>query len=221
MNTPAVEIPDSLVLAAIERADRHRARDVHAVPVWEIFEHLHIVRRSAGARHVRVRLDVLEAGGRIQHVRLHGSQAWEITAAGRRYLQRHRRAGNVPELPESPQHTAWREARAVAESRIGGLGVALRETLIEALDLIEADPPTRSDVWFELAGTLRRASWRLGCAVYCLREWVEPDDAHADIDDRLTPAEKKLDRAEQARLRSRRQGRRGITHWSTAAGERD
>jgi len=146
-------------------------------------------------------------------------QAWEITAAGRRYLQRHRRAGNVPELPESPQHTAWREARAIAETRISDLGVALRETLIEALDLIEADPPARSDAWFELAGRLRRASWRLGSAVYCLREWAEPDDAHADIDDRLTLAEKKLDVAEQARLRSSRQGRRGIRHWSTAAGE--
>lgn len=42
------EIPDVTVLAAIDRAERHRGRP--GVPVWLIFEHLGIPRRSRRVR---------------------------------------------------------------------------------------------------------------------------------------------------------------------------
>jgi hypothetical protein len=206
-------VPDVLVLAAIERADRHRARDVHAVPVWVILEHLDIARRSAAARQVRGRLDALLAGGRIEFVRLHGAQAWEMTPAGRRYLQRQRRAGEVPELPESPQHRAWRNARTLAEQEIDRFRLELRGCLTDAMRLLDADPPARSDEFYVTADRLKAECWRLASATYCLREWAEPDDAHADIDDRLDARERQLARAEQAQLRSRRAGRHHPHNW--------
>jgi hypothetical protein len=42
------EIPDVTVLAAIDRAERHRGRP--GVPVWLVFEHLGIPRRSEPPR---------------------------------------------------------------------------------------------------------------------------------------------------------------------------
>ena len=62
---PADEIPDDLILAAIDRAERHRGNDVSGVPIWAITEHLSIGQRSAAARHVRSRLAALEATGRL------------------------------------------------------------------------------------------------------------------------------------------------------------
>ncbi|HEX5851637.1 MAG TPA: hypothetical protein VFY36_00965, partial [Solirubrobacteraceae bacterium] len=105
---------DELVLAAIDRCARHRARDTAAVPVWAIFEHLGVSRRSTGARRVRIRLDVMHAAGWIALSRQHGIQSWELTRTGSRHLRRERRAGRVPALPESPQHRAWRGAHTTA-----------------------------------------------------------------------------------------------------------
>ena len=205
-------IPAELVLAAIERADRHRARDTHAVPAWAIFEHMGIARRSAAARHVRGRLEALQADGKIESVRLHSIPVWEITAAGRRYLQRERRAGIVPELPESPQHQAWRNARTLAGQEIERIREELIDTLTDAMERVERESP--SDRLLEIAARLHSECRRLGSAVYCLSEWVEPDDAHPDIDERLTQEEMSLDRVERARLRARRAGRRNFHSWS-------
>jgi hypothetical protein len=212
---PRAEEPsDELVLAALDRAARHRARDTGAVPVWAIFEHLAIARRSAAARQVRIRLDVMHAAGWISLSRQHGVQAWEMTGVGSRHLRRERRAGRVPPLPESPQHSAWRNAHTLAEQEIGRLRGAVLIRLDEAERLLDAQPPADSDAWLEIAEGLQRACRRLGSAVYCLHEWAEPDDARADIDERLGPDELKLDRAEQIVRRARRAGRRNTRLWS-------
>jgi hypothetical protein len=60
MNTPADVISDVLVLAAMERAERHRARGHSDIPIWTILEHLDIPRRSAMARRVRSQIGALE-----------------------------------------------------------------------------------------------------------------------------------------------------------------
>jgi hypothetical protein len=59
MNTTADVIPNVLVLAAMERAERHRARGHSDVPIWTILEHLDIPRRSAIARRVRSQIGAL------------------------------------------------------------------------------------------------------------------------------------------------------------------
>ncbi len=205
---------DELVLAALERAARHRARDTAAVPVWAIFEHLDIARRSTAARQVRIRLDVMHAAGWIALGRAHSIQTWELTSTGARHLRRERRAGRVPALPESPQHRAWGNAHTIAVHEIDRLRRDLRESLDEAARLLDVDEPTPSDAWFEIALRLQRHCKRLGSATYCLREWAEPDDARADVDDRLYPDEHSLDHVERARRRARRAGRRNIRLWS-------
>jgi hypothetical protein len=217
MNTPADVIPDELVLAAIERAERHRARDTPGVPVWAITDHLDIPRRSGLARRVRARLDALEVAGSLERSRRHGVPTWALASAGRRRLQRARRAGNVPALPESPQHRAWRNARTAATQEIERFRPTVRDCLGEAALLLDADPPASSDAWFELGERLQRACRRLGSASYCVDEWAEPDDARADIDDHRDPADKGLDRAERARRSARRAGRRNISLWETSA----
>lgn len=84
--------------------------------------------------------------------------------------------------PPSPQHQTWREACSAAAARIEEFREDLRHALDEATGLLNADPQTPSDMWFEVSKRLKHACWRLGSATYCLGEWAEPDDARADID---------------------------------------
>jgi hypothetical protein len=204
---------DALILAALERAARHRARPTQAVPVWAIYEHLAVPRRSAAARHVRVRLDVLLAAGRLEHSRHHGVPSWQLTSSGIRQLRQARRAGTVAALPDSPQHRAWRDAQIAAAQEIGRFRGSLSEALDEAHSLLGMDVPAHSDAWFELAERLQRACWLVGSASYCLREWDEPQDARPDIETHLEPGEERLAQEVRARRRYRRVGRRNIRLW--------
>jgi hypothetical protein len=204
---------DQLILAALERAARHRARETRAVPVWAIYEHLAVPQRSASARHVRARLDVLLAAGRLERSRHHGVPSWELTSSGVRQLRRARRAGTVAELPDSPQHRAWRAARIAAAQEIGRFRASLSEALEEADSLLGMDVPPGSDAWFELSERLQKACWLVGSASYCLREWSEPQDARPDIETHLEPGEERLAREVRARRRYRRVGRRNTRLW--------
>jgi hypothetical protein len=123
-----------------------------------------------------------------------------------------RRAGEVEELPEAPQHRAWRHARLMAGERIDGFRTEAREALDEAAMLLDAED-AHSDAWFGVAGRLRAACWRVGSATYCLREWREPDDARPDVDDRCDTGDDVLDSEELGRVRYRRTGRRGVGRW--------
>jgi|HubBroStandDraft_2_1064218.scaffolds.fasta_scaffold00023_20 hypothetical protein len=203
---------DELILAAVDRAARHRARDTPAVPVWAILDHLALPRRSAGARHVRSRLNAMHAAGLLESARRHGIATWELTRAGQRRLQSVLRAGELPALPESPQHRAWRNAHTTAGQEIERFRMRLREQLHEAALLLDADP-SPSDDWFELADTLQRAARRVASASHCLYEWIEPDDAIADLDDGLDPADEALARSERVRRRALRAGRRNVALW--------
>jgi hypothetical protein len=206
--------PDELVLAAIERAARHQARDTTAVPVWAILDHLAASPRSAAARHVRTRLDVLRAAGWLEHSRRHSAPTWALTAGGQRRLRRARRAGELPALPESPQIRAWRHARIVAAQEIERFRAGMRELVARAALLLDAEQPPHSDAWLELAEELQRACRRLASASHCLYEWAEPDDARADVDEHLEPDDAQLDAGERAVRRARRAGRRNIRLWN-------
>ena len=218
MSNPADAIPDELVLTAIDRAGRHCARDGEVIK-GSICAHLAIPSRSGPARHVHRRLAALETAGMVERSHRLGSVVWSLTDAGRRRLQRARRSGTVPVLPESPQHRAWREARTLAEQQIEGFRKDLHDQAESALWLLDSprllgqETPVESDAWFTLGEFLQRACRRLASATHCLSEWAEPDDAHADIDDGLEPAERNLDARTQARLRSKRAGRRNPRNW--------
>jgi hypothetical protein len=179
------EIPDELVLAAVERAQRHRPHDAPGVPVWNVTAHLGLPRRSRG---VRPALAALVAAGALEQGRAHGVGLWALTDDGRRRLSE---AQGV-ELPESPQHRAWRDARTLAEQEIERLRTNLGERITEAYFLLGDEPPVHSDAWFDLADRLRRAAWVLGSAIHCLREWAEPDEARADVDEGEEPGDAQL-----------------------------
>ncbi len=207
---------DELVLAAVERAARHQARDTPAVPVWAILEHLSVPRRSAAARHVRSRLAVLHAAGRLALSRRHGVPTWALTGSGSQRLRRARRDGGVGPLPESPQHREWRNARTAASQEIERFREGLRERLAQAVLLLDAEQPPHSDAWLELAEELQRACRRVASASHCLYEWTEPDDESADVDEHVEPDDARLDEHERARRRARRAGRRNIRLWDDA-----
>jgi hypothetical protein len=185
--------------------------------VWDIYAHLEIAQRSAAAKRVRAQIEALEMAGAVARSRRHGVQTWALTSSGRRRLQRARRSGLVPELPESPQHQTWRNAHTLAVHEIERFRESVRACLDEVVLLLDAEPPARSDVFFQIAERLRFECWRFASVTYCLREWVEPDDARADVDDHLERGERRLDPSDRARLRWRRMGRRNVTLWNKAA----
>jgi hypothetical protein len=174
----------------------------------DVRRHVGLPKSSPG---VKGRLIELVYQGALLKERRHGVEIWVLTSKGRRRLSRKRRSGMELVLPESPQHEAWRKARALAEQEIDGYYHNLRDCLKEALDLLDASPD--SDAWSAIAPRLKQAAWRVGSATHCLREWPEPDDAKADIDEGITPAEKKLDNGAQYRRRALRSGRRNPLNW--------
>ncbi len=210
--------PDQLVLAAVERAGRHQANHGSAVPVWAILEHLELRPRSAPARHVRTRLHALQAAGSLACAHRHGVPTWQLTRAGRRRLRRAASADELPALPESPQHRAWRNARTTAAQELERFRRRLRERLQQAAALLDADPPPHSDAWLELAEELQRGCRRLASASHCLYEWNEPDDARADLDEHVEPDDRRLTPAQRKLKRTRRAGRRNILLWDDGAG---
>jgi hypothetical protein len=202
----------------VERAERHRARPAPDVPGWAVAQHLGAPRRSGRARQVRSQLEALVADGSLRRSRRHGVETWVLTQAGRARLQDARDAGTVPALPESPQHLAWRVARTLSAQEIGRFRRSLAEALEEAARALDAEPPAAADEWFALGARLQRRAWRLGSATHCLREWTEPDDALADIDEHRDAADADLEEAERMRRRARRVGRRNVRLWQDGPG---
>jgi hypothetical protein len=209
-NASEEAVTEVMVLAAIDRAQRHSGRPDPAVMAGEMLKHLQIASRTRRARHVRDQLEVMEATGLLERSRRHGIEVWALTSTGRRRLARARRAGEVPVLPESPQHRKWRQARTAAGEEIERFRKNLRDDLNQARSLLDADQPPHSEAWFELAARLQRGCRQLGAASHCLYEWREPDDETADIDDHQEPGDEQLPEDERARARYRRTGRRNI-----------
>jgi DNA-binding XRE family transcriptional regulator len=123
----------------------------------------------------------------------------------------------MPELPESPQHRAWSNARTLAAQEIDRFLQSVRDGIGDATSLLDADPAVTSDAWFELGERLQRDCRRVGSATYCLREWSEPDDARPDVDNHLDLADERLSPSEQVKRRARRVGRRNTSLWDTPA----
>jgi hypothetical protein len=173
-------IEDELLLAAIERAECHQQNQTPGVLLSALVGHLGLVHGSWTTQRVRPQLEELQAAGFVERSRRHGCVLWGLTKSGHKRLDAAR--GDIGPLPESPQHRKWRDARFAASERIDGFREDVRRAVDEVMSLLDADPQTLSDVWFELSKRLGGVCWVLGSATYCLSEWQEPDDAHADID---------------------------------------
>jgi hypothetical protein len=171
-------LPAELMLAAVERATRH---DLHSGPDvgWgRVVEHLGFARSGWTTRRLRPQAEALEAAGLLERSNRQGFPHWGLTEEGRRRLQRARHAGNLGALPEAPQHRAWRKARALAAERMSEFCQSARDALEDAMRLLDADCDSHG--WHELSKRLRQEFDQLSSATFCLREWPEPDDAHAD-----------------------------------------
>jgi hypothetical protein len=180
--TPAEQPSDDLLLAAIDRAERHAGRDEPGESLRRIVEHLGLPFHSGTSKRLRPQLDVLQTAGLAEPLRRHGVNLWALTNNGRARLETQR--DNATEsLPEAPQHRRWREARTAASERIAGFRSDLRGALDEAIARLEADQEADSATWFEFSERLHDTCWRFASAVHCLREWPEPDDSRADTDE--------------------------------------
>jgi hypothetical protein len=151
-----------------------------AVLMRDVVAHLGFVQEVRSTRGLRPQINALIEAGALVAVRQNGLDCLTLSVGGRRRVSRARRAGKLPGLPEAPQHRRWREARTAAGELIDALRGRLRGTLQEAGSLLDGEG--HSDVWLALAWRLEQDASNLGRATYCLREWVEPDDAHADIE---------------------------------------
>jgi hypothetical protein len=173
--------PADLILAAIERAARHHYPDRPGVLFGHIIEHLGLRRGAGTTRRVRPEVERLGVEGLAEQARFKGLVYWALTARGRRRLGQVRRAGRLPELPESPQHWHWRVGRDTAAKQIASLRADLRQKLDAVTTKLDGDQNFTSDEIIAEGAQLREACWRLGAATYCLHEWAEPDDASADL----------------------------------------
>jgi hypothetical protein len=173
-------VSELLMLAAIDRAERHSQK---AGVAWSpIVDHLGFARSAATTRRLRPLVERLTDAGAVTRSTRHGSPIWGLTRSGRRRLAR-RRAEPL-ELPESPQHRQWRQARCKAEREIEALRRQVRANLAEANVLLDRESGG-SQRWFALAQRLGEQCVALGSATYCLHEWAEPDDACSDTNARL------------------------------------
>ncbi len=166
-----------LVLAALERAARHDARGRTDVAYSVLVQHLGLPMGSATGRRLRPRLRELLASGLVSAAKRHGVIVYGLTPTG----QRHLNAAGAVELPESPQHQAWRVAHDAAAGRIRGFRDDLRALLRDGETLLH-DDAAESEKWFLLGERLGRACARLGSATHCLQEWAEPNDDSPDVD---------------------------------------
>lgn len=206
--TPPDVITDDLVLAALDRAVLHRSG--RPAPARVVFAHLALRPRMAKARRVRVLLDALLEAGSVEQSRAHGVQVWALTAKGKRRLSRVRHVTDL--LPESPQHGEWRSAQSAAGEVIEGFREYFRASLADAAAALE-DPAVTSDEWFDLQDRLEAGARRIASATYCLREWAEPDDSRADVDDRTDPTDEAYEPESRKLRKSRRLGRRSPMLW--------
>jgi hypothetical protein len=202
-------VSDDVVLAAIDRAERHSHGERRGILLGDIIAHLGFVRTGGWTtRQLRPQLDAFLAGGLLSAVRRHGMVLWALTDAGRERLAAYHESGEIDELPESPQHRLWREARALSAAQIDGFAMELRRDLRDAVALVNRYRQVRSDNWFELAARLSDGCKRLGSATHCLFEWPEPDDARRDADKRADPSDEGLSEAALGWRRYLRSGRR-------------
>lgn len=80
-------VSDELVLAAIDRAERHRPNERQDVPLWDVAAHLGFVKSGWTTRQLRPQLDALIASGLLAGGRRYGFDVWGLSIVGRSHLR--------------------------------------------------------------------------------------------------------------------------------------
>src|SRR5680860_512010 len=136
--TPYASLPEGHILAAIERAACHQRSD--EVPVLVVVEHLGFEPTQDSTRQLRLRPERLHDSGWLTRAQREARETWGLTAVGREQLAKCREGGAVGDLPESPQHRAWRQARVKAALRIDGFRREMGELWGETDRLLRWEP---------------------------------------------------------------------------------
>jgi len=170
---------DALVLAAVDRAQRHRPTPHSGDPTLSaIAAHLGMTWGPVASRRPRPIIDRLTSElGWLRRSRRAGQDRWALSDAGAERLARAGAEGVFEELPESPQHREWRAAHAHAAARIEELRGELGELLAKVNGLLDASEPVPSADWLACVEPLRDLTEAAGVASFCLYELAEPDDA--------------------------------------------
>jgi hypothetical protein len=172
---------DALVLAAADRARRHRDGSERGATLAAIADHLGMTWGPHASRRLRPIVDRLASElGWLQHSRWQSRDYWALTSTGSERLSRAMVEGIAEELPESPQHREWRRLREHAAARIETLRAELGELLAEVNAMIDAEQQPSTAAWLKSAKRLNDTTVAIGVASYCLYEHPEPDDARAD-----------------------------------------
>jgi hypothetical protein len=182
---PYSEVSDGLIVEAVDRAMHHEQDEEVLTSV--LSEHLGFVPEPDTNRPLVPRLEGLRRAGLLTSTERRGEPFWGLTDIGRERLEAGRESGEVDDLPEPPQHRAWRHARVKAAVRIEGFRQDLNDAVAEANRRLDQLRPVMAREWFEVREQLRLASWRLASATYCLTEWPEPEDGEPDVDETLDP----------------------------------
>jgi hypothetical protein len=191
MRTPAAELGrfhpvcENLVLAACERAQRHETASAAPVTLRRIGLHLGFTACAHTTRHLGPLVRALEQAGALERSRAYGGERLGLTPAGRRRLVRARAAGEQLTLAEAPQHREWRQKHTTAVEGIEGYRERIREALREAVELLD-EHGSDSEAWRAMAKRLHARAQLLSSAIYCAREWPEPDDAYRDVEENRT-----------------------------------
>ena len=193
--TQGLELQDEMILAAIERAELHSTRPP-GVLFSTIKEHLGLPPGSGSGRVLRPKVRGLVEAKLVRHFKRNGCEVWTLTSRGQSRVAAARQAEQLGELPEAPQHRAWREAQSLASEQLAEFRDELSDALEEGKSLLFA-PERSSEAWFLLGKRLEEACSRIGTAMHCLYEWAEPTDAAADVDEDY------------------RRGRRNMWRWQT------
>lgn len=150
---PYSEVADTLIFAAVERAVLHEQED--EVLTSALTAHLGFRWEPDTNAPLWSRLEGLRRAGLLTVIEPRHEPLWALTDVGRERLARAREAGKVDDLPESPQHRAWRHARTKAAVRVEGFRSDMYDVLQEAGDLIGQYRPVMSKECFELSDPTR------------------------------------------------------------------
>ncbi|MBS1885625.1 MAG: hypothetical protein JSU06_00380 [Actinobacteria bacterium] len=176
---PPTEVAEITVLAATARAELHERTfrgKIKNADLRTIALHLGWAYHSGSTRRLRPHLGALTASGALEARTHRRHRYWAVTAEGRRRLIE---AGAI-ELPEAPQHRAWRRDRRIAAEGLDSFRARARRDLDEGCGLLARDERPAPAELRELG---RRLTWDLrvlASAIACLHEWPEPDDAERD-----------------------------------------
>lgn len=184
--SPYRPVTDGFILAAVERAELHEQEGEVLTSV--LMAHIGFEWAPPTNRLFFPRLDELRQAGLLTSTERRGEPFWSLTSVGRERLDKEREAGEVGDLPESPQHRAWRHARVEAALRIEQFKHSVGKAWEATNEHLSRYHPPKSSEWFELSEHLRFVTWRVGSATHCLEDWMEPEDAFPSEDEDPGPS---------------------------------